>query len=147
MLRILYKLKDGSEKNFTLWKVLAKRKYSLFISDSNLQSFVLSLLLMIVIIYNFKFMLTRVTLKDMKAFLPRVNCKIATNRLRELFQEVDTKSRNELGFDDFVALYHKLMLDQNVSVLSLYIEILSSIITRLTLLKVMNVVVESCRLE
>ncbi|XP_043670796.1 1-phosphatidylinositol 4,5-bisphosphate phosphodiesterase gamma-1 [Vespula pensylvanica] len=54
-----------------------------------------------------------VTLKDVKAFLPRVNCKIATNRLRELFQEVDTRSRNELGFDDFVILYHKLMFDQN----------------------------------
>lgn len=57
----------------------------------------------------------RVTLKDVKAFLPRVNCKIATNRLRELFQEVDTRNRNELGFDDFVILYHKLMFDQNVS--------------------------------
>lgn len=56
----------------------------------------------------------RVTLKDVKAFLPRVNCKIATNRLREFFQEVDTRNRNELGFDDFVILYHKLMFDQNV---------------------------------
>lgn len=56
----------------------------------------------------------RITLKDVKAFLPRVNCKIATNRLRELFQEVDTRNRNELGFDDFVILYHKLMFDQNV---------------------------------
>nr|XP_034180308.1 1-phosphatidylinositol 4,5-bisphosphate phosphodiesterase gamma-1 isoform X2 [Osmia lignaria] len=54
-----------------------------------------------------------VTLKDMKAFLPRVNCKIATNKLRELFQEIDTRNRNELGFDDFVVLYHKLMFDQN----------------------------------
>lgn len=66
--------------------------------------------------FSFAFMLTnRVTLKDVKAFLPRVNCKIATNRLRELFQEVDTRNRNELGFDDFVILYHKLMFDQNVS--------------------------------
>lgn len=54
-----------------------------------------------------------VTLKDVKAFLPRVNCKVATNRLRELFQEIDTRNRNELGFDDFVVLYHKLMFDQN----------------------------------
>lgn len=65
-------------------------------------------------------MINRVTLKDVKAFLPRVNCKIATNRLRELFQEVDTRNRNELGFDDFVILYHKLMFDQNVSTLFLY---------------------------
>lgn len=61
-------------------------------------------------------MINRVTLKDVKAFLPRVNCKIPTNRLRELFQEVDTRNRNELGFDDFVILYHKLMFDQNVSI-------------------------------
>ncbi|XP_015591333.1 1-phosphatidylinositol 4,5-bisphosphate phosphodiesterase gamma-1 isoform X2 [Cephus cinctus] len=54
-----------------------------------------------------------VTLRDVKAFLPRINCKIPTNRLRELFQEVDTKNRTELGFDDFVTLYHKLMFDQN----------------------------------
>ncbi|XP_033208477.1 1-phosphatidylinositol 4,5-bisphosphate phosphodiesterase gamma-1 isoform X2 [Belonocnema kinseyi] len=52
-----------------------------------------------------------VTLKDVKAFLPRVNCKIATNKLREFFQDVDTKNRSELGFDDFVTLYHKLMFD------------------------------------
>jgi Ca2+-binding EF-hand superfamily protein len=57
----------------------------------------------------------RVTLKDMKAFLPRVNCKVSTNRLRELFQEVDTRKRTELGFDDFAALYHRLMFDENVS--------------------------------
>ncbi|XP_053996256.1 1-phosphatidylinositol 4,5-bisphosphate phosphodiesterase gamma-1 isoform X1 [Hylaeus anthracinus] len=54
-----------------------------------------------------------VTVKDVKAFLPRVNCKVATNRLREIFQEIDTRNRNELGFDDFVVLYHKLMFDQN----------------------------------
>jgi len=64
-------------------------------------------------------MINRVTLKDVKAFLPRINCKIATNRLRELFQEVDTRNRNELGFDDFVILYHKLMFDQNVNILFL----------------------------
>jgi phosphatidylinositol phospholipase C gamma-1 len=55
-----------------------------------------------------------VTLKDMKAFLPRVNCKMSTSRLRELFQEVDTKKRTELGFDDFATLYHKLMFDEHV---------------------------------
>ncbi|XP_046736207.1 1-phosphatidylinositol 4,5-bisphosphate phosphodiesterase gamma-1 [Diprion similis] len=52
-----------------------------------------------------------VTLKDVKAFLPRVNCKIMTNRLREMFEDVDTRNRTELGFDDFVTLYHKLMFD------------------------------------
>ncbi|XP_075229352.1 small wing phospholipase C gamma 1 isoform X2 [Lycorma delicatula] len=52
-----------------------------------------------------------VTLKDLKGFLPRINCKISTNKLRELFQEVDTRRRNELGFDDFAELYHRLMFD------------------------------------
>lgn len=65
-------------------------------------------------------LINRVTLKDVKAFLPKVNCKIATSRLRELFQEVDTRNRHELGFDDFVILYHKLMFDQSVSILLLY---------------------------
>ncbi|XP_023319124.1 1-phosphatidylinositol 4,5-bisphosphate phosphodiesterase gamma-1 isoform X2 [Trichogramma pretiosum] len=52
-----------------------------------------------------------ISLKDMKAFLPRVNYKIPTNRLRELFQEVDIRHRGEIGFDDFVKLYHKLIFD------------------------------------
>ncbi|XP_054273965.1 1-phosphatidylinositol 4,5-bisphosphate phosphodiesterase gamma-1-like [Macrosteles quadrilineatus] len=55
-----------------------------------------------------------VTLKDLKGFLPRVNCKISTNRLRELFQEVDVRKRNEIGFDDFAELYHKLMFDESI---------------------------------
>lgn len=54
-------------------------------------------------------------MKDVKAFLPKVNCKIPTNKLREVFQEVDTRNRTEIGFDDFVILHHKLMFDINVS--------------------------------
>lgn len=49
-----------------------------------------------------------------------MNCKIATNKLRELFQDVDTKNRSELGFDEFVTLYHKLMFDDQVSCNSEY---------------------------
>nr|XP_014275178.1 1-phosphatidylinositol 4,5-bisphosphate phosphodiesterase gamma-1 [Halyomorpha halys]XP_014275179.1 1-phosphatidylinositol 4,5-bisphosphate phosphodiesterase gamma-1 [Halyomorpha halys]XP_024215637.1 1-phosphatidylinositol 4,5-bisphosphate phosphodiesterase gamma-1 [Halyomorpha halys] len=63
-----------------------------------------------------------VTLKDVKAFLPRINCKISTNKLRELFQDVDTKKRGELPFDDFAQLYHKIMYDENTfkDILDLY---------------------------
>ena len=68
--------------------------------------------MLIVLMYNF--ITFRVTLKDLKVFLPRVNCKISTSRLRELFQEVDTRKRTELGFDDFGTLYHKLMFDESV---------------------------------
>lgn len=58
----------------------------------------------------------RVTLKEVKAFCPRVNFKIATNKLRDLFQQVDTRKRTELGFDDFATLYHRLLFDENVSI-------------------------------
>ncbi|XP_058462061.1 1-phosphatidylinositol 4,5-bisphosphate phosphodiesterase gamma-1 [Malaya genurostris] len=50
-----------------------------------------------------------VSLKEVKSFLPKVNCKITTARLNEFFHEVDCRRRNELGFDDFSRLYQKLM--------------------------------------
>lgn len=53
-------------------------------------------------------------MKDIKSFLPRVNCKIATCKLREYFQEVDTKKRSEITFDEFVEFYQKLMFDESV---------------------------------
>lgn len=56
-----------------------------------------------------------VTLKDVKAFLPRINCKIVTSKLREAFQEVDTTKQNEIGFDDFTTLHNRLIFDENVS--------------------------------
>jgi len=57
-----------------------------------------------------------VTLKEVRSFLPRVNCKIATKKLGDVFQEVDTRHRQELGFDDFASLYYKLMFsDESVS--------------------------------
>ncbi|KAJ8684283.1 hypothetical protein QAD02_020075, partial [Eretmocerus hayati] len=56
-----------------------------------------------------------VTLKDIKAFLPKVHCKIATVKLREIFEDVDTRAHAEIGFDDFVILYHKLMYEYNNS--------------------------------
>ncbi|XP_018333855.1 1-phosphatidylinositol 4,5-bisphosphate phosphodiesterase gamma-1 [Agrilus planipennis] len=54
-----------------------------------------------------------VSLKEVKAFLPRLNCKIPTNKLREIFNEVDTRKRMEIGFDDFTLLYHKLIFDEH----------------------------------
>lgn len=42
---------------------------------------------------------------------------MSTARLRELFQEVDTRKQGELGFDDFANLYHKLMFDHEVKLL------------------------------
>lgn len=57
----------------------------------------------------------RITLKEVKAFLPKINCKISTSKLRDIFQEVDAGKRGEIGFDDFSVLYHKLIYDENVS--------------------------------
>lgn len=55
-----------------------------------------------------------VTLKEVKSFLPKVNCKITTAKLNEVFHEVDCRRRNELGFDDFTRLYQKLMTSPNI---------------------------------
>ncbi|CAD6242595.1 GSCOCG00009530001-RA-CDS [Cotesia congregata] len=52
-----------------------------------------------------------VTLKDIKSFMPRASCKISTNKLRQVFQQVDTRNRTALGFDDFVVLFYKLLID------------------------------------
>ncbi|XP_077301392.1 small wing phospholipase C gamma 1 [Arctopsyche grandis] len=54
-----------------------------------------------------------ISLKDLKSFLPKINCKISTNKLRDMFQEVDTRKRGEIGFDDFVAFYRKVIFDEN----------------------------------
>nr|XP_022912015.1 1-phosphatidylinositol 4,5-bisphosphate phosphodiesterase gamma-1-like [Onthophagus taurus] len=54
-----------------------------------------------------------ISLKEIKAFLPRLNVKIAINKLREAFNEVDTRKRNEIGFDDFTVFYQKLIFNLN----------------------------------
>lgn len=56
----------------------------------------------------------RINLKDIKCFLSRINYKIPTNKLREIFNEVDTRKRGEIGFDDFTVLYQKMIADENV---------------------------------
>lgn len=68
----------------------------------------------ILLIFSFLYFY-RITLKEVKAFLPKINCKISTSKLRDIFQEVDTNKRGEIGFDDFSILYHRLIFDENVS--------------------------------
>ncbi|KAK9878390.1 hypothetical protein WA026_021698 [Henosepilachna vigintioctopunctata] len=53
-----------------------------------------------------------VNLKDLKTFFPRINYKISTNRLEEVFNEVDNRRRTEIGFDDFMVLYQKVIFDE-----------------------------------
>ncbi|XP_013179186.1 PREDICTED: 1-phosphatidylinositol 4,5-bisphosphate phosphodiesterase gamma-1 isoform X2 [Papilio xuthus] len=55
----------------------------------------------------------KLTLKEIKGFLPKINCKISTSKLRDIFQEIDTGRRGEIGFDDFSILYHRLIFDEN----------------------------------
>lgn len=62
-----------------------------------------------------KGLFSSVSLKEVKAFLPRLNYKIPTNKLREIFNDVDTRKRGEIGFDDFTILYHKIIFNENVS--------------------------------
>jgi len=53
-----------------------------------------------------------ISMKDLKTFLPKVNCKMSTARLRDLFTSLDPKT-GELGFDDFLTLFHdKLLFDR-----------------------------------
>ncbi|XP_037042281.1 1-phosphatidylinositol 4,5-bisphosphate phosphodiesterase gamma-1 [Bradysia coprophila] len=54
-----------------------------------------------------------VTIKELKAFLGRVNCKMSTAKLLEHFNEIDVRKRGELRFDDFSHLFQKLLVTQN----------------------------------
>lgn len=56
----------------------------------------------------FSFLLS-VTLKEVKAFLPKINFKISTSDLNRHFQTADVRKRNEIGFDDFTRLYQNLI--------------------------------------
>ena len=62
---------------------------------------------------------TTVTLKDVKAFLPQVNCQMTKQKLKEAFQEVDKRKMGELAFDEFASLYHILIFDERVTCYSL----------------------------
>eukprot|EP00105_Crassostrea_gigas_P024834 XP_011445225.1 PREDICTED: 1-phosphatidylinositol 4,5-bisphosphate phosphodiesterase gamma-1 isoform X4 [Crassostrea gigas] len=49
-----------------------------------------------------------VTLKNVKAWMPRINYKTTTNKLREKFQEV-SKNDDQLSYEGFASLFHKLV--------------------------------------
>lgn len=51
----------------------------------------------------------RVSLKEVKAFLPKINFKISTSDLNRQFQVADARKRNEIVFDDFTRLYQNLI--------------------------------------
>ncbi|XP_054165065.1 1-phosphatidylinositol 4,5-bisphosphate phosphodiesterase gamma-1-like isoform X2 [Oppia nitens] len=55
-----------------------------------------------------------ITLKEVKAFLTRNNYKLANNKLKEHFQEVDKTRSGEIGYDGFMQLYHNLIYDNKI---------------------------------
>ncbi|GBN48823.1 1-phosphatidylinositol 4,5-bisphosphate phosphodiesterase gamma-1 [Araneus ventricosus] len=55
-----------------------------------------------------------ITIKDLKAFLPKINLKLATNRLKEFFQDVDAKRIGEIDFEGFASLYYNLIHDEQL---------------------------------
>ncbi len=57
---------------------------------------------------------TTVTLKDLRAFFPYVNLQISKVRLKEAFQEVVSRSTDDLSFEEFASLYQSLIYDENV---------------------------------
>ena len=46
---------------------------------------------------------------------------MSNQRLKEAFQEVDSRTQDELHFDDFSALYNILIYDDNVRLLLIII--------------------------
>ncbi|CAL1272768.1 unnamed protein product [Larinioides sclopetarius] len=61
-----------------------------------------------------------ITIKDLKAFLPKINLKLATNRLKEFFQDVDTRRVGEIGFEGFASFYHNLIHDEQLKLCELF---------------------------
>lgn len=59
-----------------------------------------------------------VTLKNLKAWLPRINFKMSTTKLRERFQEIDTEGRGEIVFPQFTTLYHHLIHSYQYHIIS-----------------------------
>uniref|UniRef100_A0A1I8NY27 1-phosphatidylinositol 4,5-bisphosphate phosphodiesterase gamma n=1 Tax=Stomoxys calcitrans TaxID=35570 RepID=A0A1I8NY27_STOCA len=51
----------------------------------------------------------QVTVKDFKAFLGSISCKMTTSKLMDCFTEEDIRRKNDLRFDDFARLYRKLI--------------------------------------
>ena len=50
----------------------------------------------------------------MKAFLTRNNYKLANNKLKEHFQEVDKLKTGEIGYEGFTQLYHNFVYDNKI---------------------------------
>jgi len=59
-----------------------------------------------------------VSMKDLKPFLTRINCKLSMNRLKEIYQELTGSTPNgevsrtlDLSFESFILFYHTILHD------------------------------------
>ncbi|XP_052746771.1 1-phosphatidylinositol 4,5-bisphosphate phosphodiesterase gamma-1 isoform X2 [Bicyclus anynana] len=55
----------------------------------------------------------KISLKEVKGFLPKINCKMVTKDLKDLFSEVDLNHGGEFSYDEFNLFFHKLTYNVN----------------------------------
>ncbi|XP_039763945.1 1-phosphatidylinositol 4,5-bisphosphate phosphodiesterase gamma-1 isoform X2 [Pararge aegeria] len=55
----------------------------------------------------------KISIKEVKAFLPRINFKMVAKDLKDLFTEVDLNKEGELSYDEFGLFFHKLTYNKN----------------------------------
>lgn len=63
--------------------------------------------------YEMKTKLDCVSIKDLKAWLPKLNCKISNNRLQECYQKVEPKLK-DIGFDQFARIFRDLVYSPTI---------------------------------
>ncbi|CAH2226787.1 jg205, partial [Pararge aegeria aegeria] len=56
----------------------------------------------------------KISIKEVKAFLPRINFKMVAKDLKDLFTEVDLNKEGELSYDEFGLFFHKLTYNKNI---------------------------------
>ncbi len=56
----------------------------------------------------------RITLKELKGFLTRINCKLQNYKLKEYFQEIDVRRTGEIGLEGFTTFYTNLIHDNKI---------------------------------
>ncbi|TRY67123.1 hypothetical protein TCAL_13126 [Tigriopus californicus] len=54
------------------------------------------------------------TLSDLKKFMQKISCKMATSTLKEKFSQYDRNHSGEIGFDDFCALLQDVLFDKQL---------------------------------
>jgi len=55
-----------------------------------------------------------ITLKDLKSFLTRINCKISTKEIKEKLQKLDIYNNDEILFEKFCLFYKNLIFNSHL---------------------------------